>query len=145
LKEDDFPKFQENQNMRALLDVSTLEEKTNMFFFRNVEIWLPTNTASYPRNTETSATQPQKTENSYVVKIPSNVLVHRRAFDNMEGADILIQSVAISCCSLNYTGQQNFSRPSSRRILNNSEVTFSVTEKSLFPLAVWPDQEFRIL
>jgi hypothetical protein len=38
LQEDDFPKFQENQNMRALLDVSTLEEKTNMFFFRNVEI-----------------------------------------------------------------------------------------------------------
>jgi hypothetical protein len=99
-----FPKFQDNRHMRALLDVSTLEDKTNVFF-RNVESWLPTNGVSYPRSTETSATQPRKTKISYVVKISSNVLTHRRAFDKMDGADILIQSVAFSRCSLNCTGQ----------------------------------------
>ena len=31
--------------------------------------------------------------------------LHRREVDKMEGADILKQNVAISRCSLNYTGQ----------------------------------------
>jgi hypothetical protein len=92
--------------MRALLDVSTLEEKTSMFFSE-------TSISDYPltrrRTPEALRLQlhsrKKKTENSYVVKIPSNLLVHRRTFDNMEGADILTQSVAISRCCLNYTGQ----------------------------------------
>ena len=139
-QEADFPKFQVNRHMRALLDVSILEDKINVFFW-NVESWMPTNTASYTRSTETSATQPRKTKVSYVVKISSNVLVHKRTFDKMEGADILIQSIAISRRSSKYTGQYNFSRPTSPHIPNNRHVTV----KSLFPLVAWPDQEFRIL